>query len=82
LKIQDRFGWDIPDSFDPHNDKYLYSDVRKELHATLKHAVKKGIRIEIVTEKDVMYDDEGAERIGNHKVYYIQTHKNYNCKEE
>lgn len=80
--IINRFGWELSVPFDPHDVKYLYSEARKEFHQKIKKLKEEGVKIQTVKEKDVVYDDEGGERIAPVTLYYIQTHRNYTCKEE
>jgi hypothetical protein len=81
-KYVNRFGWELDFAFDPHDTKYLYSGARKLLHAEITKIKEKGVKVQIVKEDDIIFDDEGVERIGKRNVYYIRTNKNYCCGEE
>ena len=51
----------------------LYKDCGLEL--------PKGVRLEVETRDDVVYDQKNGERVGRLKLLYFQTRNDYNCEE-
>jgi len=68
--------------FDPHDIKYwLWNSQFMELYRNMEVS-QLGIRIEDTIEDDILYDQSNGERVGRLKLRFIQTHKDYECKEE
>ena len=73
------FGFKLRTPFDPHDCKYFDPFLRKQLEAV---AVPKGVRKDIRLEEDIIYDEQGGERIAKVKVTYFQTHRDFSCGKE
>ena len=68
--------------FDAHDIKYwMWNSEFMELYRNMKVS-QLGIRIEDTIEDDILYDQSNGERVGRLKLRFIQTHKDYECKEE
>lgn len=74
--------FDVP--FDPHDAKYwnmnpYWKALYKQAYSNL---TKLGIRVKEEVRDDIVYDDNGGERLGRLKLHYFQTHKDFTCDEE
>lgn len=73
--------WKIP--FDPHDIKYWWYNYpfRKYYSIALKKInLISDLRVVKIKEKDIRFDQHGAERIQKININYIQTNKKYNCE--
>jgi len=73
LRIKTRFGFYITLPWSPHDSKYIDGML-------IKMNLDDGVRIEMVTKEDVVYDTEGNERRKKVKLPFYQTHKDYGCE--
>jgi hypothetical protein len=67
--------WTTP--FDPHDCKYYDPLIRTFFEKMA--VVPDGVRKQTVTEDDIVYDEQGGERVGRVKVTYFQTRRDYSC---
>ena len=74
------FGYPFTIPFDPHDAKYFkYSMDFDKLYKPKHMPLNSGfIEVHEVKEKDILYSENGSERLGVHKLYYFKTHKDYN----
>jgi hypothetical protein len=76
-RLRTRFGFPLRVPFDPHDCKYVDPLLRTVLEKRV--VLPKGVRSETIKEDDIVYDDQGGERVGKVKVTYFQTRKDYDC---
>ena len=67
--------WSTP--FDPHDVKYYPFTLRKHLK---RCELPQGMRKQIIREEDLIFDEEGNERVGKVEIVYFQTNASFNCK--
>jgi len=72
-KMKTRFGWNFSTPFDPHDIKYFLEKIPKPKQ------LPEGVKIHQRKEKDIVFDDEGNERIKTVRLNIYRTHKDYYC---
>jgi hypothetical protein len=66
--------------FDPHDYKYWsLNPIWKKLYDSYK-VDRLGVREYQDIKDDIIYDNEGGERLGRVKLRYFQTHKGFACE--
>lgn len=72
--------------FDPHDVKYFRYDMdfQREYKkvCTMDYTMWDGFTIEKKKIEDVVYNDDGSERLGVLNLYYFKTNRLHSCGEE
>jgi hypothetical protein len=68
--------------FDPHDYKYWSLNPYWKALYNNYQADKLGLREQVITKDDIVYDVRNGERMGRVKLKFFQTHKEFTCSTE